>query len=282
MARLSQAHAMRGDEGDLDRAIALGEGALRVWVPDTRPDDLADHMHLLADQHYWTGRYDRALELSREVRQYAVNPSSAEVLLRGAGMEGLLLAAMGHYEEAFSRFDAAIALGRDLERPDCVLLNYSTMAFRELYDLSEARRRSEESLSQQDRSTSFHMPWMNALVDLIHCDVLAGETGAAETRWRELWGDVIATLAWERWFLGTKMAALRAEIALQQKDPAAAAEWANKAIEMARGVHRLKYEAVARAALGKGLLAMGRAQDAARELHTAVKLADALGNPAGR
>jgi tetratricopeptide (TPR) repeat protein len=126
------------------------------------------------------------------------------------------------------------------------------------------------------------MPWMNALVDLMHCDVLAGEPGAAETRWRDLWGDVMATSAWERWFLGVKMAALRAEIALQQKDPATAAEWAEKAIEMARGVHRVKYEAVARAALGKALLAMGRGHDAVRELQAAVKVADALGNPSGR
>jgi tetratricopeptide (TPR) repeat protein len=156
------------------------------------------------------------------------------------------------------------------------------MAFRELYDLSEARRRSEESLSQQDRSASFHMPWMNALVDLIHCDVLAGEAGAAETRWRELWDEVLATPAWERWFLGGKMAALRAEMLLQQKDPASAAEWAEKAIEMVRPVHRIKYEAVARATLGKALLALGRGQDALRELHAAVKVADALGNPSGR
>lgn len=282
MARLSQAHAMRGEDGDLDRALTLGERALRVWVPNTRSDDLADHMHLLADQHYWTGRYERSLELAREVRQHAVYPSSTEALLRGSGMEGLLLAVMGRYEEAFSSFDAVIALCRGLGGSTSVLLNYSTLAFREIYDLSEARRRSEESLSQQDRSGKFHMPWMNALVDLIHCDVLAGETGAAETRWRELWDDVIATPAWERWFLGGKMAALRAEIALQQEDPAAAAEWAEKAIEMARTVHRVKYEAVARAALGKALLAMGRGQDAVRELQTAVRVADALGNPSGR
>jgi tetratricopeptide (TPR) repeat protein len=197
-------------------------------------------------------------------------------------MEGLLLAVMGHYEDAFSCFDAVIALGRELGGSVSVLLNYSTLAFRELYDLTEARQRSEESLSQQDRSTSFHMPWMNAVVDLIHCDVLAGETGAAETRWRDLWGDVMATPAWERWFLGGKMAALRAEMLLQKKDPAAAAEWAEKAVEMARGVHRTKYEAVARGTLGKALLAMGRGQDAVRELQAAVKVADALGNPSGR
>ena len=125
------------------------------------------------------------------------------------------------------------------------------------------------------------MPWMNAAVDLIHCDVLAGEIGSAETRWREFWEEVLATPAWERWLLGGKMAALRAEMALQTGDPVAAAEWAQRAITMARAVRRAKYESAARALLGKALLAMGRHGDAVRELHAAVKGAEALGNPSG-
>jgi class 3 adenylate cyclase/tetratricopeptide (TPR) repeat protein len=282
MARLSQGHAMRGEEGDLDRAIQLGERAVEVWVPGIRLDDMAEHEHLLADQHYWTGHYGRALELSRAARAQAVDPSSAEALLRGGGMEGLLLTTMGRYEEALASFDRVIALGRDLGRPVRVLLNYSTMAFRELYDLDEARRRSEESLSQQGRSPSFHMPWMNASVDLIQTDLMAGEVGAAEVRWRKLWDEVLATPAWERWLLGGKMAALRAGIALETEPPEAAAEWAEKAIGMARSVGRAKYESVARAILGKALLAMGRRKDALRELQEAVRGADMLGNPAAR
>lgn len=197
-------------------------------------------------------------------------------------MEGLLLTTMGRYEEALTSFDRVIALGRDLGRPVRVLLNYSTMAFRELYDLDEARRRSEESLSQQGRSGSFHMPWMNAAVDLIQADLMAGEVGAAEVRWRGLWDEVLATPAWERWLLGGKMAALRAGIALEMEPPEAAAEWAQKAIAMARPVRRTKYESVARAILGKALLAMGRREDALRELQEAVRGADMLGSPAAR
>jgi class 3 adenylate cyclase/tetratricopeptide (TPR) repeat protein len=282
MARLSQGHGMRGHDGDLDRSVELGERALQVWVAGSKLDELPEHDYMLAHSHYWTGGYERAMELSREARDTAVDPSSAEALLRGGGMEGLLLTAMGRYEEALSSFDAVIAFGRELGRPVRVLLNYSTAAFREIYDLEEARRRSEESLTIKGRSTTFHMPWMNALVDLIHTDVLAGEIGAAQARWRELWEDVQSTPAWEQWLLAGKMAAFRAEISLQTEGPEAAQEWAEKAISMARRVHRVKYEAVARAVLGRALLAMGRAQDALRELHAAVSGADALGNPTGR
>jgi class 3 adenylate cyclase/tetratricopeptide (TPR) repeat protein len=282
MARLSQGHAMRGGEGDIDRAIELGERAMEIWVPGSRLDDKAEHEHLLADQHYWTGHYGRALELSRAAREQAVDPSSAEALLRGGGMEGLLLTAMGRYEEALASFDRVIALGRELGRPVRVLLNYSSMAFRELHDLDEARHRSEEALSQQGRSATFHMPWMNAAVDLMQTDLMAGDIGAAEVRWRELWDDVLATPAWERWLLGGKMAALRAGIALETESPETAAEWASKAIAMALPVQRTKYENVARATLGKAFLAMGRHQDGLLELQKAVIGADTLGNPAAR
>lgn len=281
MARLSQGHAMRGKAGDLDRALELGERALEVWVPGTRLADLAEHDHLLSDQHYWTGRYDRVLELARAGRELAVDPSSAEALLRGGGMEGLALTAMGRYEEALAVFDGKIALGRELDRPVRVLLNYSTMAYRELYDLAEARRRSEESLEQRGWS-SFNMPWMNAEMDLLQTELLASEYGAAENRFRGLWDDVRRSTAWERWFLGGKLAAARAEIALQTGESQPAADWAQKAIDMALPVGRLKYETVARAILAEALLVMGRKEQAVEELQTAVRDADRLGSPPGR
>ncbi|HSS94969.1 MAG TPA: adenylate/guanylate cyclase domain-containing protein [Candidatus Dormibacteraeota bacterium] len=282
MARLSQAHAMRGEEGDMDRAIQLGERALELWVPGTRLDDMAEHEHLLGDQHYWTAGYGRALDLSRAARDQAVDPSSMEALLRGGGMEGLLLTVGGRYEEALASFDRVISLGRELGRPVRVLLNYSSMAYRDLHDLDEARRRSEEALTQASRSSTFHMPWMNAVVDLMETDLLAGEAGAADARWRELWDQVLATPAWERWLLGSKMAAFKAEIALQSKSPDEAAGWATRAIQMSAVVRRAKYEAVAHAILGRALQAMGRHQEGVRELRAAVQQADDVGSPPSR
>jgi len=282
LARLSQGHAMRGETGDLDRALELGERALRLWVPGKRLADMAEHEHLLADQHYWTANYERALELSSASREQAVDPSSAEALLRGGGMEGMLLSAMGRYEEALASFDRVLALGREMGRPVRVLLNYSTLAFRDLFDLEEARRRSEESLSQAVGNPAFHMPRMNAAVDLLQTNLLAGDVGAASLGWRELWEPVMATSAWERWYLGGKLAAARAEIALATESPEAAAEWAQKAVEMALSVRRAKYEAVARATLGKALQALGSGDRAREEMRAAIRIADRLGTPALR
>jgi tetratricopeptide (TPR) repeat protein len=155
------------------------------------------------------------------------------------------------------------------------------MAYRDLYDLAEARRRSEESLEQRGRS-SFNMPWMNATMDLLQAELLGGDVGAAETRWGGLWDDVRKSTAWERWFLGGKLAAARAEIALHAGQAQPAVDWAQKAIDMALPVGRLKYETVARILLAEALLAMGRMQEAAAELQTAVRDADRLGSPPGR
>ena len=98
---------------------------------------------------------------------------------------------LGRYEEAVASFDRVIALGREMRRPVRVLLNYSSMAFRDLYELDEARRRSEVSLSQQGRLACLHMPRLNAMVDLVQTDLLGGEVGGAEAQGGSTWGQEI-------------------------------------------------------------------------------------------
>src|SRR6058998_3861294 len=89
LALLSQVHGQRGNEGDLARALELGDRALEVWVPGTRAGDLALHESLHALTHYWVGRYSDAADLG----------------LRGedGATEGLALAALGRSEEAIER-----------------------------------------------------------------------------------------------------------------------------------------------------------------------------------
>lgn len=279
LARMSQGLAMRGAEGDLGRAIELGEQALSTWAPDVRSGDLADHEHLLADQYYWVGRYDRALTLARASRETAVDdPTSAEARLRGAGMEGLVLAGMGRYREALAMSDDVLALAEDMGRPRRVLTNYSTLVYRELFDLDEARQRSEWVLDGFPPS-SFHMPWMNAATDLVHVDVLAHEWGAALSRWEVLYPQVVQTPAWERWLLGCKLATFRAEVALYADDAQTAADWAERALASTRSAGRVKYEIAARDVLGRALSRLGRGDEGSRQVAAAASAADALGNP---
>jgi class 3 adenylate cyclase/tetratricopeptide (TPR) repeat protein len=279
LALLGQGHGMRGDEGDLDEALVYGDRALDVWIPGTRLSELAEHYHLHADVYYWTGGYERALELSRLAKETGgLEPHSAEFVLRGAGLTGLVLTEMGRYEEAIEAGEASIATARRLGRSDTVVLNYSTMPLREIFAVDEALRRSETLVDRLGPS-DFNMPWMNARADLIGAHLLGGALGLVEREWPSAWDDALAVQAWEHWLITGRLAAYRAEWELEAGQLDDAVTWARRAIEMARGVHRRKYEAIALTVLGRALTAQGQSDAAATELGTAVEIADALGSP---
>ena len=78
-----------------------------------------------------------------ETRALAHEEHRAESLLRGGGFEALALAGLGRHEEAIAIWDDMLLLARELGQSPRVLLNYSSLAYRELYDLDEARSRTE-------------------------------------------------------------------------------------------------------------------------------------------
>jgi len=279
LALLAQSHAMRGEEGDLDHALAFGDRALDAWIPGTRLSDLAEQYHMQANVYYWTGGYAHALELARLANETGgLEPHSAEFLLRGAGLRGLVLAEMGRYEEAIEAGEAAIATAGRLGRKDSVVLNYSTMPLREIFAVDEALRRSETVVDRLGPS-DFNMPWMNARADLIGAHLLDGALGLVEREWPSAWDDALAVSAWEHWLITGRLAAYRAEWELQAGQFDDAVTWARRAMDAARGVHRRKYEAIALTVLGRVLTAQGQGEAAATELRTAVEIADALGSP---
>ncbi|MGI8676745.1 MAG: ATP-binding protein [Nocardioidaceae bacterium] len=282
LALQSQGYGMRGAEGDLDRTLALGERALAEWVPGTREFDHAEHLHLHADATYWTGGYERCAALAQEARALAADVHSAEALLRGGGTEALALAALGRHEEAIRIWDELFVVAHDvLGRRSRILLNYSSLAYREVLDLDEARRRSEEAL-ELSAGEGFGMPRRFAQSDLLSTDLLAGDVGSAQAAWPMLWGDAETATGWTKWLIYGRLAAARAEIALRAETPESAVEWAQKAIEIARRTRRRKYEARSLCVLGEALGRAGRRDEALRALRAGVAIADELVGPPGR
>ena len=281
LALQSQGHGMRGAPGDLDLALDLGERALAEWKPGTRVFEHADHLHLHADATYWAGRYNRCAELSREARALAADVHSAEALLRGGGTEALALAALGRHEEAIRIWDELFVIARELGRNPRVLLNYSSLAYRELLDLDEARRRSEEAL-ELSAGEAFSMPLRFARSDLLFTNLLAGDLGRAQAAWPELWQDAESATGWTQWLIYGRLAAARAELALRAESPESAIEWSHRAVELARQTRRRKYEARALSNLGEALARIGLRDDALRELRAGVAVADELVGPPGR
>jgi hypothetical protein len=176
-------------------------------------------------------------------------------------------------------FDETMELAVELGRPLRIIRNYSTQPLREIFDLEEARRRSEECLVGSEESAGFTMPRANAMADLMQTAVLARDFATADATWHTQWEDTIKTTAWDRWLVGSRLAATRAEMALAMDRLDEALEWARKAIDLSVPVRRLKYEIVGRIVLGQALLASGKAADAVAGLRPTVDKADTLDSP---
>jgi class 3 adenylate cyclase/tetratricopeptide (TPR) repeat protein len=280
-ALMSQGLAMRGDEGDLERADGLGDRALDLWVPDTRPYELANHLHLHADTTYWIGKYERSVGFSREARKVATDVQSPEGLLRGGGFEALALAGLGRHEEAFAIWQEMLRIAEELGHNPAGVLNYSALGYREVYDLEEARTRSERALELVAGMT-FGMPKQFAGSDLIQTHLLAGDVGAAETEWPQRWEDAAHATAWTTWLVAGRLAAAHAEIALAKGAVDDALEWADRALSLARRTHRRKYEAVSLRLHGEALAQVDRRDESLGALREAVRIADELVGPPGR
>jgi class 3 adenylate cyclase/tetratricopeptide (TPR) repeat protein len=280
-ALMSQGLAMRGAADDLDRADELGDRALELWVPGTRPYELTNHLHLHADTKYWIGEYADSVDLSRRSRQLASEVHSPEGLLRGGGFEALALAGLGRHEEAIAIWEDMLKVARDLVHNPSGVLNYSALAYRELYDLDEARRRTEQVI-ELTAGMKFGMPKQFAGSDLIQTYLLAGDVGAAEQEWTRRWEDAAHATAWTTWLVAGRLAAARAQIALEYEPPEVAAEWAERGLQIARRTRRRKYEAISLRTYGEALARLGRGEEAIQALRSAVRIADELVGEPGR
>jgi class 3 adenylate cyclase/tetratricopeptide (TPR) repeat protein len=279
LARVGAAHSIRGRPGDVQRAIEFGEQAIAGWPAGMRLTDLAELYHLQANACYWSGQYGLAHDLSVSSAQTSGSlPTSAEFVLRGGGMIGLALTAVGRYEEAIAASDAAIATAAQLGRPANVVLNYSTTALRDLFLLNEARERSG-MVAERLGPSDFNMPWINARTDLLAAELLLEDFRSVERDWEGVWDDARQSTAWERWLITARLAAERAELERSTGRLDEAVTWSKRALEQAQSTWRPKYEVIARITLGRTLTAQGLAHDAVAELLPAVGIADGLGTP---
>ena len=281
LAAQSEGLAMRGGEGDLDAALEIGDRSLDLWMPEARPYELTHMLHLHANTLAWRGDYERSLELSRQTRALASDVHSPDALLRAGGLEALALAGLGRHEDAIAIWDQMLDLAEQIGGSRRPVLNYSALAYREFHDLDEARARGNEVL-ELSAGMEFGMPRQFAWSDLIWADLLAGDVGAAQAVWPERWAAAEHATGWTRWLIAGRHLAARAEIALEAETPEEAAEWAQKAVDVARRTRRFKYEARSLSTLGQALARLGRHDAGIAALRSAVQLADNIVSPFAR
>ena len=200
---------------------------------------------------YWTGDYRGSVACAvraRERRRRGAERPRPAAGRRGRrhGERGL-----GEHEVALEKLDAIMAVARELGAGAYPYLpNYQSVAFRELGDLAAARAANETAL-EASRDLPFGMPRRFALSDLLQTDLLAGDIGRAQADWPALWEDAAEATGWTRWLILGRLAVARSEIALHAEPAESAAEWAAKAVEVTVRTRRRKYEALARAHLGR-------------------------------
>ncbi len=158
------------------------------------------------------------------------------------------------------------------------MTNYSTLIFREIFALEEARDRSQ-TVADRLGPSDFNMPWMNARTDLIAAELLLGNLGVVERQWTSAWDDSQEVQAWEHWLTSGRLAAARAQLELGMGNLDDALTWSRRALEMAESGGRPKYEAISLQSLGQVLTQQGLAEEAVIELERAVAIADELGSP---
>jgi tetratricopeptide (TPR) repeat protein len=250
-----------------------------MWAPNVRKAELAEQYHIASDHYYWTGDYERAMKASQLAATTAgVDLHSQEFRLRGAGMQAIILAGLGRYEESIAAAQDAIELATLMGRPMNVVMNYSTLPLREIFALDEALGRSE-AVAERLGPSDFNMPWMNARADAFTARVIGGDVSRARRDWDSLWEDAITSKAWERWLVSGRLAAARADLELSSGRLEDALTWGTRAIKMAVSSSRRKYEAIARTTVGRTLIAQRLYEEASTEIRCAVALADALGSP---
>ncbi len=114
LAVVSNALAMRGEDGDIARAVALGDEALELWPAGARRYEHADHMHLQASVKYWTGDYRGAAACGARAREAGGEVHSAHALLRGGGIDAMASVGLGEHETALAKLDSMLAIAHEL------------------------------------------------------------------------------------------------------------------------------------------------------------------------
>ena len=188
-ALVSNALAMRGDEGDMDRALSLGDEALARWPAGAarlrarRPPPLAGGREVL----------DRGLRRLRLLRR--PRPRSRR---RGPERPRSSSAAAGSTRWRASAWASTRWRSRSSReswrspassgRPVRTSRTTSPSCSGRSCDLAAARAASETALDAS-RDLAFGMPRRFALSDLLQTDLLAGDIGRAQADWPALWED---------------------------------------------------------------------------------------------
>src|SRR5207244_2342532 len=242
----------------LQRALAnvrltdfeTGTLQLEELLPQLEGGDRVEALLGLAWSTYWQEDVGAALicsswaaeRLAKVAYELGGKAHSIQPLLRGGAWTGLAIAAQGRSEEAIEWLERIFVRAQDMDpRWGAATLNYSSLAFRDMFMFDEARRRNERALLIVAERGAWGMPELESEIDMLFTDLAVGDFGRVQVTFPRLWDAAINGKAWRPWLGGTRLALVRAELARLTEDAVATAEHARDALERARKTHRKKY-----------------------------------------
>jgi tetratricopeptide (TPR) repeat protein len=268
-----------GSDGEVGSAIdqyrrALARsGALRISLaPSVLP--------LYSTTLCWAGQFGAAIESGREAVQVARAANDTDATILGLQVLGLALAGTGRYDEAMRVFEDARQFGGEHEiGPFLARAIAMSAGFHlDVFDFEGHAALAEEARDLA-RSVSFPPPLVSASIDLLLNFARRGEVGRADELAGEVASAVEKAAAWHGWLWRLRFTQARAEIALARGDEVGAIRLAGEAVAQSRG-KRAKYEALGLVSRAQALIALGRTKEAVADLREAVRVARPVGDPA--
>ncbi len=232
---------------------------------------------------YWTGNYEAAIERSRQAIELAGKSHDTTSMARALGNLGMALTGRGRYDEALKvlsearQFAHEYGTGTWLARSITMIGNLHL----ELFDFARAEAFTVEA-REISRSLNWPLASASGGIDLLFNYARRQEVGRTESLLIEV-AETVAGIQGARtahtWLWKLRLAAARAEISLARGEWEAAIRWANDAITQSVQLGRVKYRIIGLETRAKALAAMNRTLEAIADLHSAVELARSIGDP---
>lgn len=265
--------------GDVERVLAEGRSLVsdaEAWGVPAPYARLGGY----SLQLYLTGDGESAIEVSRAAVSTGRATGDTQGVLWNMPHIGMAAAAAGRYDEALTVFREARQFGEEYELlaglPRCIAM--SAGFHLDLFDFAGAEEIQEEA--RDLGRSHFNPSAVSAGIDLLFNFTRRGDIGHAEGLVDSVGEELMTGGGWHGWLWRLRFTQLQAELAAARGEADAAMQLARHALEQSRSKKRKKYEAYARITLGGQLAATGRKTEALKELSTATALAYQLGNPA--
>jgi tetratricopeptide (TPR) repeat protein len=230
---------------------------------------------------YYLGQMTEAERYTRQALEIARNAHDVAVVVRTLANLGTTLTGCGRYDEALALFAEARQFGREQAMWQWLARAISMCAGLHLAlgDYARAETLSEEA-HEVSRGIQFINATASTGVDLLLTFARRQEPGRAEGLLSSVGEAVVQTTGGHAWLVGMRFAQAQAEVALARGALEDATHAAIASVAAARQHGRVKYEVLGMQTHAQALAALGRTKEAIVNLRSAVERARPVGDPA--